>query len=325
MLKRILSIISILGLLLLVISCGGKKADLQSQAVLPDKTLFENGMAYVEKGHHLRARLAFQTLINTYDDSEYLEKAKFYIAYSYWREGGIENLIQAEQAFKDFRLFFPTSELADNAQAHVVEINMKLMRAPNRDQTHTFKAFQEIRAFLKDFPTSPLVPEMGVRLQYVEDVLAMSEFHKGNFYYKKELYKASAERLRVCVQKYDQFGRRDEALFLLADSLDHLKNYDESAIYYSQIVRGYPFSDYFEKSKERLRQLERPIPDVDRALAEANLQYYYTSKSIWTSPFRTVFGIFGLGDEEKPWKEMEKDRREQEKENLKAYELSKNT
>jgi outer membrane protein assembly factor BamD (BamD/ComL family) len=164
--------------------------------------------------------------------------------------------------------------------------------------------------------------EMRLRLQYVEETLAMSEFHKGNFYYKKKLYKASTGRFRDCVQNFTRFGKRDEVLFMLADSLDHQRNYDESSLYYSQIVRGYPFSDYFEDSRERLQQLEKPIPEVDEALAAENLETHTVSQTIWKSSFSGLFGLFGGG--EKPWKDFEKERREAEKEKLKSYEVTKN-
>ena len=316
--KKILATSLMLASILAVgLSCGGKKAGLQQQAVLPDKTLFENGMAYLNKGQQIKARLSFQTLINTYEESEYLEKAKYYIAYSYLREGGVENLIQAEQAFKDFKLFFPTSELADDAQAHIVKINMHMMKEPSRDLTYAKRSQVELRNFLSEFPDSPLVPEMQVRLQFVEDTLATSIFLKGEFYHRKKFFKASSARFRDCVQQYKQFGQRDQALFLLADSLDHLKNYDESTLYYSQLVRGYPFSVYFEEAKDRLRKQEKPIPEVDTALAAENQKGYYTEGSLLTSPFRVVWDAFGLGVE-KEWEALEKKREDEEKERVKA-------
>jgi outer membrane protein assembly factor BamD len=323
--KKILAAILVLAVILVMgVSCGKKKAGLQSQAVLPDKTLFENGMEFLNKGQQIKARLSFQTLINTYEDSEYLEKAKYYIAYSYLREGGIENLIQAEQAFKDFKLFFPTSEMADDAQAHIVKINMHMMKAPSRDLTYARRSQVEIQNFLQEFPDSPLVPEMRVRLQYVEDTLATSVFLKGQFYHRKKHYKASSARFRDCVLQFKNFGRRDEALFLLADSLDHLKNYDESTLYYSQLVRGYPFSQYFEEAKDRLRKQEKPIPEVDEKLAAENKQSYYTTESILTSPFRAMFDAIGLG-EDKEWEAMEKKREQEEKERVKAQMPSKSS
>jgi outer membrane assembly lipoprotein YfiO len=316
--KKILAAGLVLALTLAAaVSCGKKKAGLQEQAVLPDKTLFENGMGYLNKGQQIKARLSFQTLINTYEESDYLEQAKYFIAYSYLREGGVENLIQAEQAFKDFKLFFPTSELADDAQAHIVKINMHMMKEPNRDLTYARRSQVELRNFLSEFPDSTLVPEMHVRLQFVEDTLATSIFLKGEFYHRKKFYKASSARFRDCVQQYKQFGRRDQALFLLGDSLDQLKNYDESTLYYSQVVRGYPFSSYFEEAKDRLRKQEKPIPDVDNALAEENKKVYYAEGSLLTSPFRVVWDAFGIGDD-KQWEELEKKREEEEKARVKS-------
>lgn len=305
-------------------SCGGKKAGLQSRAVLPDKTLFENGIGFLSKGQYIKARLSFQTLINAYEESDYLERSKYYIAYSYFKEGGVENLIQAEQAFKDFKLFFPTSALADDAQAYIVQINMHMIRSANRDLTYTQRAQVEVRNFLQEFPDSSLNQEMQVRLACVEDILATSVFLKGHFYYKKKAYKASVARFRECVQRFRNFGRRDQVLFLLADSLDHLKNPDESAIFYGQVVRGYPFSSYFEEAKDRLRKLEKPIPEVDTKLAEENKKNWYEGESIFTTSFRSIFGIVGIGDEEKPWEAMEKQRAEEEKARIKTFLPDKN-
>ena len=48
--------------------CSQKSAKLQKSVVPPDKTLFETGSEYLEKSQFIKARLAFQTLINTYPD-----------------------------------------------------------------------------------------------------------------------------------------------------------------------------------------------------------------------------------------------------------------
>ena len=57
--------------MLLLASCGQKSAGLQEGAVAPDQQLFEIGMQYLEKRQFIKARLAFQTLVNTYPESEH--------------------------------------------------------------------------------------------------------------------------------------------------------------------------------------------------------------------------------------------------------------
>ena len=79
------------------------------------------------------ARITLNTLINTYDTSEYLAKAKLAIADSWYREGGAHGLAQAEAEYKDFILFYPTMEEAAESQWKVCEIHYKQMEKADRD------------------------------------------------------------------------------------------------------------------------------------------------------------------------------------------------
>src|SRR5258708_35483574 len=78
----------------------------------PDKVLFDKAIHDIERGRYEVARLTLNTLINTYDTSEFLAKAKLAIADSWFREGGTHGLTQAEAEYKDFILFYPTMEEA---------------------------------------------------------------------------------------------------------------------------------------------------------------------------------------------------------------------
>src|ERR1035441_7921459 len=62
----------------------------------PDKVLFDKAINDIEHGRFEIARLLLQNLINTYDTSEYLAKAKLAIADAWFREGGSHGLAQAE-------------------------------------------------------------------------------------------------------------------------------------------------------------------------------------------------------------------------------------
>src|SRR5258706_15574851 len=67
----------------------------------PDKVLFDKAVKDIVKGKYEVARLTLNTLINTYDTSEYLAKAKLAVADSWFREGGLHGLSQAEAEYKD--------------------------------------------------------------------------------------------------------------------------------------------------------------------------------------------------------------------------------
>ena len=98
----------------------------------PDKILYDRAMADYKKGHYTEARLSFQTLINTYPDSEYLAKAKLGLADSYFKEGGTSNLTQAVSEYKDFGTFFPFLDEAAYAQMQVGMCHYKMMEKSDR-------------------------------------------------------------------------------------------------------------------------------------------------------------------------------------------------
>ena len=120
-------------------SCGFRRKKYENPITKdtqqPDKVLFDKAIKDIEKGRYEVARLTLNTLINTYDTSEFLAKAKLAIADSWFREGGSHGLAQAEAEYKDFILFYPTLEEAAEAQEKVCMIHFKQMEKADRDVT----------------------------------------------------------------------------------------------------------------------------------------------------------------------------------------------
>ena len=69
------------------------------ETLQPDKVLFDKAIKDIEHSNFEVARLTLNTLINTYDTSEYIAKAKLAIADSWYREGGAHGLAQAEAEY----------------------------------------------------------------------------------------------------------------------------------------------------------------------------------------------------------------------------------
>src|SRR5437867_9651930 len=120
----------------------------------PDKVLFDKAIADIERSRFEVARLTLNTLMNTYDTSEYLAKAKLAIADSWYREAGSHGLAQAEAEYKDFILFYPSMEESAEAQEKVCEIHIKQMEKADRDPNNALRAEQECRQLLVQFPNS---------------------------------------------------------------------------------------------------------------------------------------------------------------------------
>src|SRR5512140_2553611 len=140
----------------LLASCGFRRKKYENPITKdtqqPDKVLFDKAVRDLEKNRCEIARLTLQTLINTYDTSEYLAKAKLAIADSWFREGGSNGLAQAEAEYKDFILFYPTMEEAAEAQEKVCDIHYRQMEKPDRDTVHALRAEEECRQLLVQYP-----------------------------------------------------------------------------------------------------------------------------------------------------------------------------
>src|SRR5712671_1707824 len=111
----------------------------------PDKVLFDKAIADIERSRFEVARLTLNTLINTYDTSEFLAKAKLAIADSWYREAGAHGLAQAEAEYKDFILFYPNMEESAESQYKVCNIHYKQMEKADRDNSQGQRAEDECR------------------------------------------------------------------------------------------------------------------------------------------------------------------------------------
>ena len=259
-----------LGCLLLVLlawGCAGRGTGLDSADSLyePDRMLFDRAVRELDRSRHTIARLALQTLINTYPDSEYLPQAKYAMAESYYEEGGRSALIQAEAGFKDYITFFPTSDLADDAQLMVAMTHVSRMEKPDRDPTQALIAEFEFRNMIERYPDSSLLDEAKAKLRAVQEVLADGVFRIGNFYFIKKSYRAAAGRYQEVLVKYPDYSQVPSTLYALADSVRRDGDEQEAAIYFSRIVSDHPLSAWVEDAKKKLVAMNQPVPDANPA------------------------------------------------------------
>lgn len=232
----------------------------------PDKVLYQKATNEVTHGRYEVGRLTLQTLINTYPDSEYLSRAKLAIANSYYSEGGVSGLTQAEAEYRDFITFFPTAPEAPEAQYRIGMAHFRMLAKADRDQTEAKLADAEFKEFLLKYPDSPLVSRVKGRLRQTEEVLAEGEFYTADYYYSHGDYPASTSRLKEIIDKYPNFSGGDRALYYLGQSLEHWKKANESIPYYSHVITDFPLSPLVPQAKERLTAMKQPIPHPTKAM-----------------------------------------------------------
>lgn len=281
--------------LVVLASCGFRKKyenPITKDTLQPDKVLYDKAIRDLEKNRFEVARLTLQTLINTYDTSEFLAKAKLAIADSWFREGGSHGLAQAEAEYKDFILFYPALEEAAEAQEKVCMIHYRQMEKPDRDTNHALRAEDECRQLLVQFPNSRFAPRAQQLLRNIQEVIAEGEFRVGNYYHNKGSWPAAANRLNALVDLYPLYSSADEALWMLGDSYSRMgpRFRDKTGRAYQRIVKDYPLSDYVEEAKKKLKEMEMEIPEPD-PVAVARMKYEQENR-VNKGMRSKAFGIF---------------------------------
>ena len=258
----------------------------------PDKVLFDKAINDIEHSRFEIARLLLQNLINTYDTSEYLAKAKLAIADAWFREGGAHGRAQAEAEYKDFILFYPNMEEAAEAQEKVCEIHYLQMEKPDRDPMHAIRAEQECKQLLLQFPNSKFAPLAQQKLRDIQEVLAESEFRVGTLYQKKGSFPAAANRLQGVADQFPLFSKADEALWQVAESYhrmgDRFENQQVTA--YQRIVKDYPLSPHVEDARAQLEVMKRAVPEADAA-AYAHQKFEFENRTK-QGPMSRFWGVF---------------------------------
>ena len=258
-----------------------------SNSAEPDKELYTRALEDLKHSRYTEGRLALQTLINTYPDSEYLAKAKLAVADSYFKEGGVSNLTQAISEYKDFRTFFPFLDEAAYAQMQIGMAHFKMMEKADRDNAQAQMAEDEFQTMLLNYPQSPLAADAAQRLREVQEILADGDFRVARYYYTKGDTRAAGARLIELTGRYPLYSQGDEALWMLGDIYmkTKLATKDEdvrniwagqAANVYGRIAKDYPLSRHASEAKARLKAMGVAVPaaDPDAMLREQKEQQY---------------------------------------------------
>ncbi|MGH9444905.1 MAG: outer membrane protein assembly factor BamD, partial [Terriglobia bacterium] len=235
-------------------------------------------------------RLLLQSLINTYPDSEYLSQAKLAIANSYYRQGGISGLTEAEAEYKDFITFFPTAPEAPMSEYRAGMCHFRLMGKADRDPSEAQQAADEFHEFLLKYPVSPLMPLVKDRLREVQQVLAEGDYDIAMFYYEHDAYKAAEGRFEEIVNQYPNFSQGDHVFWYLGETLAQLHKPREAVPYYDRLIMEFPLSPLAKDAQASLASLHEPIPKpTDAMLARAEAD---AARDDHRSIFQQAFGGF---------------------------------
>lgn len=252
---------------LLLAACGGKpknRVTLEEAKAGRDRELFESGVNAIRKSRYDEGRILLNTMINTYADSPMVQVAKLAIADSFYLEGGSKNLAQAEVEYRDWVQFFPDHHLADDVMLKMAEVHMRQVMAPDRDTTHARLAERQLQELLRRHPNTDQRESVEGRITEIQEYLAMHELKVARFYYNlRNAALATQLRTDEILNKYPNFSRFDEALFLHARAMADQEDTETASKDLSRLITNYPHSEYRQKAEELLKKWNLPVPGPD--------------------------------------------------------------
>ncbi|HZM88871.1 MAG TPA: outer membrane protein assembly factor BamD [Blastocatellia bacterium] len=268
-------LVAVLAIAIPFAACGGKaKSKLtleEAKGPGRDLELYRQGADAIRKGNFDEGRILLNTMINTYSESPMIKMSKLSIADSYYLQGGSKGLAQAEVEYRDWIQFFPDDPLADETMLKIAEVHLKQVMAADRDTTHARLAERQLKELLRRYPNTDSKEQVEGLMSQVQEILAMHELKVARFYFDiRESAQAAQMRTEEILNKYPNFSRFDEALYLHARAMEIQEDTETASRDLARIVASHPHSEFAERAKETLKKWGKPVPDSDPAkVAEA--------------------------------------------------------
>ncbi len=251
-------------------ACGGKAKNKitleEAKGPGRDKELFREAADAMRKGAWDRSRILINTMINTYPDSPLVKIAKLANADSFYYEGGTKNLAQAEVQYREFVEFFPDDPLADDVMIKMAEIHLRQVQSPDRDPTHAKLAERQLKETLRRYPNTDKKDLLEERMTDVQEILAMHELKVARFNFElRQAIAGTQMRTEEILNKYPNFSRFDEALWLHAQTMALQEDTETAGNDLTRLITNFPKSEYIEAAKKMLTTFGKPVPEPDPA------------------------------------------------------------
>lgn len=250
----------VLASLVVAAACASSGTRVPEGTLEPDRFLFERGMEALNRKRWLTAREFFRTLLDSYPQSPVRAEAKLGLGDSFLGENTAEAYVLAINEYREFLAFYPQNEHAHRAQFQLAMAYFQQMRGPERDQTDTKNAIQELSVYVQRYPDKPLIGEARQKLREARDRLSMSEYRVGYFYYRTQRwYPGAIDRFVTILRDDPEFTRRDAVYFYLAQSLLKVQRPADALPYLDRLLKEFVESEYLEEAKVQAEEIRAQL------------------------------------------------------------------
>ena len=244
-------------------ACGGTRSQIPPGTAEADKFLFTRAEEEFKERNWLRAREYYRQIVDNYPQSPFRPDAKLGVGDTFIGEDTTESLILAENEFREFLTFYPTSQRADYAQYRLAFAYSEQMLAADRDQSATRDVIKELQVFLDRYPNSRLMPEARKLMRDAKDRLSESSYRIGYTYYRMKWYVGAIDRFKEVLEQDPEYTHRDSVYYYLAESLRVVDpsggRKPEALPYYERLLKEFEQSEHLENAKKRISELKSEL------------------------------------------------------------------
>jgi outer membrane protein assembly factor BamD len=250
----------------LAFACGS--SDSGEHAVsyaITAKSNYEKGLAELKDENWPEAQKYFTFVKQKFPFSKYAVLAELRLADTQFERG---HYLEAIDQYKLFGRSHPTHELVDDGYVgfkicesyykQIPEDFFLLPPAYEKDQSPTRDALREIDLFLEKWPKSKYIDKARKYRELAVRSLAASEFYVARFYFDHGKYRAATWRLETLMKQYSGTTLDADALLLLGNSYQKLKEPERARRAFTRLVQEHPKAQQAHEAEGRLRSLPTP-------------------------------------------------------------------
>lgn len=205
------------------------------------KEYFSKANELINAGQLTEAKRVLETIIAQDATKQYEPLARVRLADVHYQKGGY---VEAALEYENFLDLHPRHEYAALTQYRLAMSYYKQIKKVDTGYKLIQKALKEFRKLQTMYPRNPYMEETEQRIQVCLNFLAEYEFYVGDFYYKKDSYKAASLRYRGLLYEYPNFKNESEVLLKLGKAYTNLDQQHRAVETFRTIIQRYPDSEH---------------------------------------------------------------------------------
>lgn len=210
----------------------------------PEK-MYADADSLMSRGKFSDAAAKYEDLDRSHPYSPEARRAVVLAAYAYYKGGKTPEAIASAERYV---VMHPGTKDAPLAHHIIASAYFDDIKGPNRDQSATRKALEQLRILKTRYPDSSYAKDADNRIRIAEDNLAASEMEVGRYYLKQNNYSGAINRFKTVVSDYQTTAHVEEALGRLVECYMALGVVSEAQTAAAVLGHNFPESKWYKNS-----------------------------------------------------------------------------